>query len=94
MTVLYFKIGGYSVRYIITGLLKILTAGLIMMSALKLGYSQFSNYFSGSLLTQCILLACFILAGALIYISVLHLLRLPELVSVIQQFRQRFISRH
>ncbi len=95
-TVLYVKIGGFSVRYLCAGLLKISGAGIVMGSALFYVRSMFAPYVSSTLLPQVVFLLLLIVSAALLYGALLRLFGLPELNSVLAflgRMRSRFRSR-
>ncbi|PID45199.1 MAG: hypothetical protein CR981_00700 [Proteobacteria bacterium] len=89
MTILYFKIGGYSVKQLVAGLVKIIAAGLVMCAFLIISYRYLGDLFQADFLVQCGTLAGFIVGGALIYLLMLKVLSLPELNEISTQFRQR-----
>ena len=88
LTVLYYKIGGYSLKYLFQGFWRIITAALIMTVLLQAAYSRFSDFFTNSIISQCILLALLIFFAIMIYAAVLHVLKLPELFTLTERFRQ------
>jgi hypothetical protein len=88
--VLYFKTGGYSVRYLLKALGKILVAGTMMALLLLLSRNFFMTQLNGGLFQACIILFILIAAAATLYGSLLHLMKLQELTSVTAKIRERF----
>ncbi len=82
-TVLYLKIGGFPVRYLGAGLLKISVAGGAMGFALWHLQPLLSPYFSASLLPQVVFLLVLIIAATIFYALLLRLFGVPELNSVL-----------
>lgn len=91
-TVLYFKTGGYSLRLLGSGLLKILTASSVMALVLITGYMMFEVHFSSSIPKQCFMLGVFIFVAVMLYGIVLHFLKLPEFTALTQRIRQKIVS--
>ena len=91
MVVLYFRTGGYSLGILVKGFLKIVAASLIMSIILFVCYNYLQGFEYPSLLLQICFLAISIIGSALIYITILHFLGLPELASLISRFRQKFL---
>lgn len=89
-TVLYIRINGYSLRYLIKGMVKIVLATAVMSIFLIVSYGYVKDFFLGSVLTQIFYLTVLIVASALCYGGVLYYLHLPELTVLTQWFRQKF----
>jgi putative peptidoglycan lipid II flippase len=89
-TVLYIRINGYSLRYLIKGMSKIVLATAVMSIFLIVSYGYVKDFFLGSVLTQIFYLTVLIVASALCYGGVLYYLHLPELTVLTQWFRQKF----
>jgi putative peptidoglycan lipid II flippase len=89
-TVLYIKTGGYSLRYLGAAMLKILAASLVMGLILLLIYNSFGKYGSGSILSQCLFLGGTISGSALLYITLLHFLKVPELTAITDKLKRKF----
>lgn len=88
--VLYIRINGYSLRYLIKGMVKIVLATAIMSIFLFVSYGYVKDFFLGSVLTQIFYLAVLIVTSALCYGGVLYYLHLPELTVLTQWFQQKF----
>lgn len=93
VTVLYIKIGGFSLRLLFTGLMKIGTSTAIMTIVLLGSFSFLAQWFEQSFLYQCVALFLIILISAGVYALSLHLLRLKELTDVTTRVRERFTPR-
>ena len=88
--VLYIKTGGYSVRYLLRALGKILVAGTMMALLLLLGRNFFMAQLNGDLFQACLILFILIAGSATFYGGLLHLMKLQELTSVTSKIRERF----
>ena len=91
--VLYYKLGGYSVSYLLKGMLKILVSAVVMAGALLMGVKYFGYLFSSATIVQCGLLAVFITAGAIIYMATLQALQLPELTMLTEKIKTRVFKK-
>ena len=87
--VLYVKTGGYSLRSLGGGLLKIIFASLIMGVALWFVYNLFGSSATASILSQCFFLTATISGAALFYIIMLHYLNVPELNMVTEKIKRK-----
>ena len=85
--VLYIKTGGYSLKYLGTGILKIIAASLAMGGVLLFIYDLFGKTASFSILSQCLFLGITIPIAALLYITILHFLKVPELDAVTEKIK-------
>jgi putative peptidoglycan lipid II flippase len=88
--VLYIRTGGYSVRYLLRALGKILVAGTMMALLLLLGRNFFMAQLNGDLFQACLILFILIAGSATFYGGLLHLMKLQELTSVTSKIRERF----
>ena len=88
--VLYRKLHGYSIGYIITGLGKIFCSTLVMSAGLWWLKTWMSPYLQGSIALQLPLVLLLIVMGAFLYGVTLHSLKLPELELITDKIRQRF----
>jgi len=88
--VLYWKIGGYPLAYLIRALGKIIAAGIVMAGFIMLSKKYLMVAFNNNLLLSTMLLLVIITTAAIIYGSVLHLLKLQELTSVTLKIREKF----
>ncbi len=93
MTVLYVKTGGYSLRPLLKGLAKIVTAAAVMSALPLLSVMYLQGFEQLSLLLQIILLTAVVLGSVAIYLVVLQALGLPELTAIIDRFRQKLFAR-
>jgi len=92
-TVLYIKIGGFSLRHLVTAVCKITTASLLMGLMLLGSYQLLNNWFLGPLLTQCFVLFLLIGGSALFYIIVLNLLGLAEFKEITKRIKKKFSAK-
>ena len=88
--VLYIRINGYSLRYLVKGMVKIVLATAIMSIFLIVSYGYVKDFFLGSVLKQIFYLTVLIVTSALCYGGVLYYLHLPELTVLTKWFRQKF----
>lgn len=89
MTVLYFYLGGFSVRYLVVGLGKIVVASGILASTLVLFRSSAVKWWDGNLLEQTLVLLSTIVVAGFLYAATLYLLRLEELTEIVEKLRSR-----
>ncbi len=89
-TVLYIKTDGYSVRYLLRGLLKIGLAGTVMSVFLYWSRSFFSDYLTGNILQSCLSLFLIIGIAATLYGLLLQVLKLQELTVVTSKIYGKF----
>lgn len=90
---IYTKLHGFSLLYLAKGVLKICVGSTVM--ALFLFYSQplFQPWLGGSLLEKSLALFLIISGAALLYLTAVYFLQLPELITLTTKFKQRF-ARH
>ncbi len=88
--VLYIKTGGYSIRYLFKALSKIAIAGSAMAFLLLWSRSFFMAQLNGGLLQACFVLAAIIAFAAVLYGTLLHMMKLQELTSVTSKISERF----
>lgn len=87
--VLYRKLGGYPLLYLVCGLIKILLATLTM-AAVVWGLRMLSGvWLAGSLPQQLLALGVIVMAAISVYAVMLGLLRLPEWTLLSDRLRQR-----
>lgn len=79
MAVLYRKLHGYNLRYLLRGLAKIGLASLALVILLVLALPLLSSWLSGNILQQAVALLGLVVAAATLYGVVLHLLKLSEM---------------
>lgn len=92
MVVLYYRTGGYSLKILMKGFMKIILAALTMAILLTVGFNYLQGFEDSSFLLQISFLTVSIIGAALIYIVILQYLGLPELASLVSRFRQKFSS--
>jgi len=89
-SVLYWKTGGYSVSYLLKGLVKIGIAGTAMAAFLLTGRTLLADWLDGSLLQECCALFFLIISAAGLYGSLLHILKLQELTAITKKIKAKF----
>ena len=89
-TVLYMKIGGFSLRHLVTGVCKITLASVLMGLMLLGSYQLLNDWFLSPILTQCFVLFLLIGGSALFYIIILNLLGLDEFKELTKRFKKKF----
>lgn len=93
MTVLYFCLRGYSLRYLAKGLVKIAFATLVLIAALLIFRTVAISWWDGNLWQQMAILFSSILAAGLLYALLLYLLGLAELTVLVAKIASRFRRR-
>ena len=88
--VLYRKLDGYPLLYLIRGLTKIMLATLTMAVAVWGMRTLLAPWLTGMVLLQLLAVAIIIVAAALIYAVLLRFLRLPEFILLYDKLCQRF----
>ncbi len=94
--VLYWKIEGFSLKYLWNGLVRIGVAGGVMGLFLVVGNTVLSTWLSTSVFDQVLLLLLLIPSAALCYGLTLRLLGLPELNALLAtaaKLREKFLGR-
>jgi putative peptidoglycan lipid II flippase len=94
-TILYYKLEGIPLTYLLKGLLKVLVAGVVMAGWLLVLDKFMNGNTNGgtAFFFEIFYLAVSIFSGALVYVIVLYALRLPELKTILNQLLSR-ISGH
>ncbi len=87
--ILYKKLDGFSISYLVKGLLKICLATSVMSLLIIGAHNQFSSWFIGNIYQKTISLLSLILAAGLLYGCTLYLLRVPELTDIIRKILLR-----
>ncbi len=90
MTVLYKSMNGFSIKYIITGLLKISSATLCLVIFLLLSRPYFGSWLKGTVPQQGAALFFLIFAATGIYAFILSLLKLSEMQILTEKIKSRF----
>lgn len=88
--VLHAKTGGYSVGYLLKGLLKICLAGTAMAAFLFWSRSFFADLLTGNIIQSCFILLLIIGIAATLYGLLLQLLKLQELTAVTSKIYGKF----
>ncbi|MBM9528606.1 murein biosynthesis integral membrane protein MurJ [Desulfoprunum benzoelyticum] len=88
-TVLYWKMGGFNLGRLATGLIKILIATAIMSLWLYLGRMPVTAWLVGNVFQQLVATFSLILSGTLIYGVMLFKLGMPELDDAVARIRSR-----
>jgi putative peptidoglycan lipid II flippase len=89
--ILFKKMKGYSIVYLLKGVGKILTATLCMSVLLVTARTIFASWFVGTLFQKVFAMLLLITGAALIYCYTLYFLKLPELTDIITKIRARFL---
>ena len=87
--VLYKKLGGYSLSYLLEGIGKVFFASLLMSGWLWLLLFFGRNFFSGSIFLQLTGLMLYITTAVAVYGAVLYFLKVKELSLIIDKVRQK-----
>ncbi|NOQ46493.1 MAG: murein biosynthesis integral membrane protein MurJ [Desulfobulbaceae bacterium] len=90
--VLYRQLSGYPLAYIVIGVLKILSATTAMALGIVLLRNMLNGWLHGTIFMQLIGVILLVGIGGLLYGSVLHLLKLPELNTITEKMIQKFRS--
>ncbi|NLZ18534.1 MAG: murein biosynthesis integral membrane protein MurJ [Desulfobulbaceae bacterium] len=88
--VLFRKLEGYPLCYLVRGLAKIILATLIMAVVVWGMRMLLASWLAGMVLQQLLAVAGIIALAALVYGVALHVLQLPEFTLLYSKFRQRF----
>jgi peptidoglycan biosynthesis protein MviN/MurJ (putative lipid II flippase) len=89
--ILYRKLAGFPLKYLVTGCLKVLLAALAMGGwLLALGHFSQVRVASGSIVVDMCMVAIAIVSGAAVYGVVLYQLGLPELQLIVGRMKERF----
>lgn len=90
ITILYMKMNGLPLKYLLNGCLKIVTASIIMSVVVITGKSFLSVWLSGTILQQLCSVFLIIGTAASVYIVALMILKISELTEIIHKVRLRF----
>lgn len=93
ITVLYINLNGFSVSYLMKGLVKILLATAALTGFLWFSLPKCKSWLEGSLLQQGLSLTLLITVAAILYGVVLHFAKLSELNILTDNIRTRFLKR-
>lgn len=93
MAILYKKLQGYSLSYLMRGLAKISAATLALTIMLLLALPLFSGWLAGSILSQAVALCTLVFAAVILYGAVLHLLKLSELDDITNIVKGRLLRK-
>lgn len=89
VSVLYYKINGFSIRQLSSGLARIFCAAAAMTVVLMSLYHLVADQFQRSIVHQITVLFVLIATSAVVYLIVLHLLGLKEIKDITERIRQR-----
>jgi putative peptidoglycan lipid II flippase len=87
--VLYRKLGGYSLSYLLEGLGKVFAASLVMSVWLRLLLFWGGGFFAGSIFLQLAGVLLYICTAIAVYGGVLYMLKVKELSLIIDKVRQK-----
>jgi putative peptidoglycan lipid II flippase len=90
--ILYKKMKGYSITYLLKGVGKICSATLCMSVLLIAARTIFASWFVGTLFQKVFAMLFLITCAALLYCCTLYFLRLPELTEIITKVKTKFRS--
>jgi putative peptidoglycan lipid II flippase len=93
MVVLYQKLQGYSLSYLLRGLAKIALATFALVVLLLLALPLFTNWLNGGTAQQAAALFILVSAAVMIYGVVLHLLKLSEMNIIADKLKSRLMRR-
>jgi putative peptidoglycan lipid II flippase len=88
--ILFKKMEGYSIVYLLKGVGKICTATLFMSLMIVATRTVFASWFIGTLFQKAVAMLFLITGAALLYCCTLYFLRLPELTEIIAKVRAKF----
>ena len=89
--ILFKKMKGYSIAYLLKGVFKICTATTCMSLLIVAARTVFASWFIGTLLQKASAMLFLITSAALLYGISLYFLRLPELTEIIAKLKVKFI---
>lgn len=92
-TVLYQKLGGFSLGYLFNGLWKIGVSSAVMAALILLLNNMLEQLLIGGFLLQCTGIVIIIGASVVIYGGLLYLLKLPELQDFVKKVTTRFFRK-
>ncbi len=90
VVILYYKINGFSIRQLGSGLVRILAAAGLMTAVLTFLYHLTADLFQRTIAHQLSALALLITVSSMVYFSALQLLGLKELKEITTKLKQRF----
>ena len=91
VTILFFKIEGFSIKQLFSGLTKIIAATAVMGFVLIVLYKLFSDQFFCSIFHQCGFLFLLISISVIVYIFVLNLIGLKEINDITNRIKNKLI---
>ena len=89
ITILYRKLDGFSVGYLVGGLWKICCATIAMTALLLVARQLLASWLLGNLFQQLAAIGLLVVSGASVYMVILYRLHLPELTSIVTKVRMR-----
>jgi putative peptidoglycan lipid II flippase len=90
--ILYKKMEGYSLGYLLKGVAKICTATLCMSLLLVAAQTLFASWFTGNIFQKITALLILIVSSAVLYGATLYFLKLSELTGIINKLVIKFRS--
>lgn len=93
MTVLYISMGGYSISYLLKGLAKVAGATLVLIGVLYCLLPIVSPWTTGTIPKQVAALTILIISASILYLAILHFLKLSELTVITDKVKHRFLRR-
>ncbi len=90
MVVLYLKMDGLPLKYLVTGSLKIIASTVAMCAVVYYGKDMLLAYLHGSTIQQLLSLSGIIVSAALLYGILLNAMKLSELSNVVSKFIEKF----
>ncbi len=93
MIVLYINLNGFSLTVLGRGLMKIISGTLVLSCLLWIALPYFTPWLHGSLILQSVSLGVLIVSATLLYVYVLHLLKLSEINILTEVIRTKFLKK-
>jgi putative peptidoglycan lipid II flippase len=88
---IYKKLNGFSVTYLLKGVLKISSASAVMAIFLRYLQPYFQSWLSGNLFEKIVALFIIIAGAATSYLIMIYFLKLPEVVMLTSKFKEKLI---
>jgi putative peptidoglycan lipid II flippase len=88
-TILYWKLEGYSISYLLTGLGKVLVAALLMGAYLYISETLLFEWLQRGFFYELLGVFFFVASGAIIYGIMLYLFKLQEIKILVDKFLKR-----
>ena len=88
-TILYWKLDGYSISYLLTGLGKVLAAALVMAAYLYMSVTLLFEWLQRGFFNELLGVFFFVASGALVYGIMLYLFKLQEIKILVDKILKR-----